>query len=226
MKVLDLCSGSGCISLHLFSRLSSRIQNIKISGYDISDRANKLSIENLRIAETNNFSRKAPIEFRKVDIFAEPNDQLWMEPESKSVDIIISNPPYISQGEFYKSTARSVRIFEPKLALVPEGHGPGHDLLFFRRLLVLHEYFQSLVLIMETAGNEQCLEVAREARQICGEDNRVEIWRDWPDMEPQPGEDVEMEGFIAKGSGSYRSVVLIRGKDSKADLPKKLSLVG
>ena len=215
LRILDLCSGSGCISLLLYSLLHKRIPNVKICGYDISEEANKLSIENLRDADKNFFNHRSPIEFRQVDIFAEP-EQLRMDPGVKTIDILISNPPYISHKEFYKSTARSVRNFEPKLALVPMGRQPGHDLQFFHRLISLHEYFQSRVLIMETSGREQCLEVARYALGITREHDRIEIWKDWPGQGPLPDEvdaipeDHRGDGFPVRGSGSYRSVVLIR----------------
>jgi methylase of polypeptide subunit release factors len=216
LKIMDFCSGTGCISLLLYSLLSKTIPNIKICGYDISENAHKLSMENLRDAEKNLFHHTSPIEFRKIDIFAEPKDQLWIDPESKTVDIIISNPPYISHDEFYKSTARSVRNFEPKLALVPEGRSRGHDLIFFRRLLLLYEYFESSILVMEASGREQCLEIAQEAGQIVGDQHRIEIWRDWPGQDSFPHEIKELSEedpkntFPVRGSGSYRSVVLFR----------------
>jgi methylase of polypeptide subunit release factors len=216
LKILDLCSGSGCISLLLYSLLSKRIPNIRICGYDNAKKAHKLSMENLRDAEKNLFHHSCPIEFRRMDIFTEPKEKLWMVPRSQRVDIMISNPPYISQEEFYKSTARSVRNWEPKTALVPKGRGPGHDLLFFHRLIMLHQYFQSRVLIMETSGKEQSLQVARDARERCGESNRIEIWRDWPGQEPLPeevkslSEEHPRDKFPVRGSGPYRSVVLIR----------------
>ena len=215
LRILDLCSGSGCISLLLYSLLSKRIPNIQICGYDISEEANKLSLKNLRDAEKNNFKHRSSIEFRQVDIFTDL-EQLRMEPEAKTTDIIISNPPYISHQEFYKSTARSVRNFEPKIALVPKGREPGHDLRFFRRLISLHNFLKSRVLIMETSGKRQCLEVAQYARQVNGDDDKIEIWRDWPGQEPLPHEvEALSEGhpegeFPVRGSGSYRSVVLIR----------------
>lgn len=216
LKIMDFCSGTGCISLLLYSLLSKRIPNIKICGYDISEKAHKLSIENLQDAEKNHFHHASPVEFRKMDIFTEPKEQLWIDSQSKTVDIIISNPPYISHDEFYKSTARSVRNFEPKLALVPEGRTRGHDLIFFRRLLELHKYFESRILVMEASGKEQCLEIAQEAKQIFGEHQRIEIWRDWPGQEPLPNEIRGISGehpkdtLPVRGSGSYRSVVLFR----------------
>ena len=221
LKILDLCSGTGCISLLLYSLLQKSFPNIRISGYDISEKARKLSVENLRDAVKTHFHNSPTIEFRKINIFCKNLKDLWMVPRSKSVDIIISNPPYISREEFYKSTARSVRNFEPELALVPIFRGPRHDLAFFRRLLALHRYFNSRVLIMETSGKRQCLEVAREARTMSGEHNRIEIWRDWPGQEPLP-EEVESlseehprDRFPVRGSGSYRSVVLIRREEAE-----------
>lgn len=222
LRILDLCSGTGCISLLLYSLLFKEIPNVQISGYDISKKAIQLSKENLRDAEKNHFHRTVPIEFREIDIFWKGKSKLWMTPTSRSVDIIISNPPYISQEDFNKTTSRSVRNFEPKLALVPESReeSPWQALSFFRRLIELHEYFPSRMLIMEASGEKQCLEIAHEARQICGEHNKIEIWRDWPGTiqhshELEAGDEEHLrDGFRVIGSGTYRCVVLIRQLES------------
>jgi methylase of polypeptide subunit release factors len=227
LKILDLCSGSGCISLLLYSLLHKTFPNIRISGYDISEEAHQLSMENLQDAVKHHFHHSPIIEFRKINIFCKDLKDLWMIPRSKSVDIIISNPPYISREEFSKSTSRSVRNYEPKLALVPKSRGPGHDLVFFRRLLLLHQYFKSRVLVMETSGRNQCLQVAHEARTMSGEDNRIEIWRDWPGQDPlleevaSLSEEHPRDRFPVRGSGSYRSVVLIRRDEPAYASPRK-----
>ena len=44
-------------------------------------------------------------------------DHAWEE--ESVVDVVVSNPPYIPPKEYWTTTARSVRRWEPKLALVP-----------------------------------------------------------------------------------------------------------
>jgi methylase of polypeptide subunit release factors len=55
-----------------------------------------------------------PVHFATHDIFTSLPRSLG------DPSIIISNPPYISQSAFMKETTRSVRVYEPKLALVPD----------------------------------------------------------------------------------------------------------
>jgi methylase of polypeptide subunit release factors len=221
LKILDLCSGSGCISLLLYSLLSKRISNIQVRGYDISEMAHKLSIENLRDAEKNHFHKPSPVEFRLRDIYDDA-DGLQIDPQSKTVDIIISNPPYIGETAFNKSTSRSVRNFEPRLALVPSRLGePGHGRFFYWRLLQLHKQFRSRVLVMEVSGVRQAAMVSRLARLLCGSNNTIELWRDWPDQDTsRDKKSVKIDGkwtFPVKGAGSYRAIVLRRHPSKTAD---------
>lgn len=222
LKILDLCSGSGCISLLLYSLLSKRIPNIQIRGYDISEKAHKLSIENLRDAEKTHFHKPSPVEFCLRDIH-DDTDSLQIDPKSKTVDIIISNPPYIGETAFNKSTSRSVRNFEPRLALVPSrSGGPGHGRFFYWRLLQLHKQLRSRVLVMEVSGARQAAVVARLAQFLCGSNNTIELWRDWPDQDTSPDEkSAKIDGkwtFPVKGAGSYRTVVLRRHPSKTADV--------
>jgi methylase of polypeptide subunit release factors len=164
LRILDVCSGSGCISLLLHSLLlkSGKFPNIRTLGLDISPQAVALANENLarnikqghfpspkirnevdvrqqdeglkdaffgrenrlrgkkleqkkaRNAHLAFFSGDRAMHFAEHDIFT---------PLSRSLgtySIIISNPPYISSSSFARETTRSVRLYEPKLALVPD----------------------------------------------------------------------------------------------------------
>jgi HemK-like putative methylase len=215
LKILDLCSGSGCISLLLYSLLSEKIPNIKIRGYDISEKALKLSKENLRNAERDHFHKPCPVEFRHQDIFG-PDDALQMAPQSKSVDIIISNPPYIDPYHFNTTTSRSVRTFEPRLALVPRDMAAT---AVYRRLIRIHEHLGSRVLVMETSGRQQCLDIASMAREMCGKTHAVRLWKDW--LGDDPARDTRglnqqfgKDRYRTSGSGKLRTVVLIRRSDA------------
>lgn len=100
MKVLDLCCGSGAIAIALKKERASW----EVYASDISDQALNLAREN---AENNHVD----IDFRKGDLF-EPFDK------DEKFDLIVCNPPYISEQE-YQSLERSVKDYEPKLALTP-----------------------------------------------------------------------------------------------------------
>lgn len=109
-RVLDLCTGSGCIAI----ALKKARPELEMVGADISKEALSLARQN---GEKNG-----------VDI-------LWLEGDltepvkGKQFDTVICNPPYISEKEF-GALSTSVRNFEPKIALVS---GPTGD-EFFERL--------------------------------------------------------------------------------------------
>jgi hypothetical protein len=215
LKILDLCSGSGCISLLLYSMLAKEIPNIKICGQDISEKAHKLSLENLRDAEQNHFHAPCPIEFRRRDIFDDETG-LQIDPQSKTVDVIVSNPPYISEKAFNRSTSRSARNFEPRMALVPSPPKAEDRGFFYRRLIELHKHFKSRLLVMEVSGKSQALQVAKLAQEMCGQTDLVMIWRDQPDPNSHPGGKIlahvggsKLPVYIL-GQGVQRAVVLLR----------------
>ena len=108
-RVLDMCTGSGCIAISL-SVLGDNI----VTGADISEAA-------LNVAEHNKRKNNADrVTFVKSDMFAEI---------SGKYDYIVSNPPYIATCDILKLETE-VKDKEPVLAL--DGHEDG---LFFYRIL-------------------------------------------------------------------------------------------
>ncbi|EEH41332.2 hypothetical protein PAAG_03618 [Paracoccidioides lutzii Pb01] len=182
LRILDLCTGTGCIPLLLHSLLAPAFPQLQICGVDISARALELARENLehniklgvlserarnevsfiwgdvlsdlgsdgstrvshgvrgREMEMEgmlvDFAAAAP-NHRKRDISsAQPFDNgseaaskqqrpaprldTDTDTETKTITILLSNPPYISPTQFRNgTTSRSVRMYEPKLALIP-----------------------------------------------------------------------------------------------------------
>jgi methylase of polypeptide subunit release factors len=138
--------------------------------------------------------------------------------KNPNVDIIVSNPPYISREAFRKETTRSVRNWEPTLALVPPKfpnedlpEGVDHADIFYHRLLVLHsDTFNSQVLIMEVGDAAQARRVAKMAVDHYGMSNHVEIWKDNPNANLL--ENIRIGDFTVsvRGRGSFRAVALFR----------------
>ena len=96
-EILDVGTGSGCIAISL----AKNLPNSKVSALDISKEALEVARENAKLNNVN-------IEFIHADIF---------EYQSyKKYDIIVSNPPYVSESEkiFMK---KNVLHYEPELAL-------------------------------------------------------------------------------------------------------------
>lgn len=102
LRVLDICTGSGCIALALAKSLSFPT----VTAIDISDAA-------LDVARTNAELLKVKIDFIHADA-------LNLGEGKERYDIIVSNPPYIMDSEM-KDMDANVLDHEPHLALfVPD----------------------------------------------------------------------------------------------------------
>lgn len=110
LRVLDIGSGSGCIPLALKDELNTS----EVYSIDISERA-------LSIAEKNALNLRLNVSFVRCDVL---NDEL---PVSE-LDIVVSNPPYVTQSE-RSEMHKNVLEFEPDLALFVEDEEP---LLFYQ----------------------------------------------------------------------------------------------
>ncbi|MCQ2446772.1 MAG: peptide chain release factor N(5)-glutamine methyltransferase [Clostridia bacterium] len=110
-RVLDLCSGSGCIGI----TLALECPGIFVTMGEISDAAKAISEENIRLLKAKN------ITVRHEDALLPP-----LDPEER-FDLIVSNPPYIG---LHESLSGDVSDYEPSLALFG-----GEDGLDFYRAI-------------------------------------------------------------------------------------------
>lgn len=120
LKIVDIGTGSGAITLSL----AHYLKNVHIYSVDISDIALQVATENSR-----RLGLESKVTFLKGDLF-EPLDNLGLY---RSIDIIVSNPPYIPTKDI-EELQREVAEYEPKLAL--DGGEDGLD--FYRR--IVNEY--------------------------------------------------------------------------------------
>ncbi len=113
-SVLDIGTGSGCIAVYI----KKKRKDFKVTGLDISSAA-------LEIARKNSQINGADVDFILCDIM---DTKQWST--LASVDIIISNPPYIplKQKEFLD---KHVRDSEPSLALF----APDEDPILFYKII-------------------------------------------------------------------------------------------
>lgn len=113
-RILDLCTGSGCIGL----AVSKSVPDARVTLADISREA-------LAVAKQNIVLQKASAHVSCVvsDALSEP------KPFLGKFDMIISNPPYIT-GEEMKQLPDSVKDHEPHLAL----YGGEDGLDFYRAI--------------------------------------------------------------------------------------------
>ena len=100
-RIMDLCTGTGCIGL----AIASRVKDAKVTLADISRDA-------LAVAKKNvtDLKLSARVSCVVADALAEPPTYLG------KFDLIVSNPPYITGAEM-EELPNSVKDYEPHLAL-------------------------------------------------------------------------------------------------------------
>ena len=117
-KIADLCSGSGCIAI----TLKKQIPSAEVYAMEISKKA-------VEIIHSNAVLNNAEINILNDDV---------LNPETENLpifDIIVSNPPYLTQQEM--DTLQKEVTFEPSLALF--GGADGLD--FYRRMTSIWKNF-------------------------------------------------------------------------------------
>ena len=112
-RVLDVGTGSGCIALAIKHECPDAV----VTGWDVSPEA-------LAVARRNARQLDLAVQFDEVDLFSEAGGQT-----DEPVDLLVSNPPYIPDGEADTLPA-VVREHDPSEALFS-----GDDALRFYRAL-------------------------------------------------------------------------------------------
>ena len=108
-RIADVGTGTGCIGLALLAELP----NAEVIGIDLSLAALALARENAK-------------RLGMIDRFLSLENNLLERFQKDTLDMVVSNPPYIL-SDVCKTLARSVRDFEPQLAL--DGGRDGLDLI-------------------------------------------------------------------------------------------------
>lgn len=112
-KILDIGTGSGCIAISL----AKKLPEAEVHAWDISEAA-------LEVAKQNNEQLSASVHFEQHDILT------YQATGEEAFDLIISNPPYITESEKAEMEA-NVLAWEPSIALFVPDNDP---LLFYRRI--------------------------------------------------------------------------------------------
>lgn len=201
LRILDLCTGSGCISLLIRHRLlelisketSGHLQNpaFQIIGVDIADSALQLARENLTLYDQEKDNRElasryghhVPTSFEKVDMLDDNTLSAFIA-QHGPFDVVLCNPPYIPAKE-WNELDKSVREWEDRLALVGHPDNESDGLLFYRRLA----HLTNTPHFLASSKNEQLPLVAMEVGHDQAEKvkdiftgqkkvSRLEIWTD------------------------------------------------
>ncbi|MBT4338742.1 MAG: peptide chain release factor N(5)-glutamine methyltransferase [Bacteroidetes bacterium] len=116
IRILDIGTGSGCIAISIKNKLSKA----NVQAIDVSEKALNLAKENAKVNGVD-------VEFTQIDIL---NEREWQKFSNQKFDVIISNPPYVTQSDKLQMQ-KNVLEYEPELALfVPE----ENPLLFYKSI--------------------------------------------------------------------------------------------
>ena len=121
-RILDLCTGSGCIGL----AIAHQVKDARVTLADVSMEAMAVAKKNIALQKLT-----GRVSCVKANALSEPAAFLG------KFDMIVSNPPYITTEEM-EQLPQSVRAYEPHLAL----HGGADGLEFYRA--IAQNYAQAL----------------------------------------------------------------------------------
>lgn len=150
-RILDLCTGSGCIGL----AIANRVTDARVTLADVSREALMVAKRNMK-----NHKLTARVSCVYVDALEEPPAFIGQ------FDMIVSNPPYITTAEM-ENLDSSVKDYEPHLAL----HGGEDGLDFYRA--ITKNYQKAL-----KPGGFLCFEYGMgQAEAVCEilRDNQYEV---------------------------------------------------
>lgn len=151
VSILDLCTGSGCIGISLYKNIDSDIT--------VSD----ISSDALEVAKTNIFINNVNIKCVCSDLFDNING---------TFDVIISNPPYISDKI---EVMDIVDKNEPNIAL----YAPHNGLYFYEKILSeCKKYLNDKFIIAFEIGYEQGESVKQIANKYFN-DSKVIVEKDY-----------------------------------------------
>lgn len=108
IKILDIGTGSGNIAL----ALAKNLPNAEIIGIDISEDAIQLAKNNAELTDLT-----SRVKFSKFDIFDYEESNV-----KEQFDIIVSNPPYVSDEE-YTTLQKEIVEYEPSIAITDNSDG-------------------------------------------------------------------------------------------------------
>ena len=114
IRILDMCTGSGCIAISLYKELESMGYKVEVDAVDVSKEA-------IEVATSNANKNNAKISFILSDLFEYVNHDKY--------DIIVSNPPYIRTSDI-EDLEIEVKKHDPLLAL----DGSEDGLMFYEKI--------------------------------------------------------------------------------------------
>lgn len=191
MRILDLCTGSGCILLSLLQYSNDCVG----VGVDLSAEALAVARENYaRLREERPEMEALFLEGDLFDALEREKDQKCDETNSQNgrYDIIVSNPPYI-ETDVISMLMPEVREHEPMMAL----DGGADGLIFYRRITQgVGNYLNRGGMLFFEIGCEQAASV-REIMEQAGF-REIEVVKDFAGLDR-----VVYGTWLGQQGGSY-----------------------
>lgn len=151
VTILDIGTGSGCIAITLKKEIECEVDAI-----DISDEA-------LKLAKENASKNDVKITFYKSNV---------LRNVSKKFDVIISNPPYLSESD---EVMEVVKNNEPHIAL----YAPNDGLYFYEEILknCIYSIKDKFLIAFEIGYNQK--EAITKLANMYLENIKVEAYQDY-----------------------------------------------
>lgn len=157
MRILDLCTGSGCILLSLL-HYSNDCEGV---GVDISQEALRVAAQNAELLDIK-------ADFLKSDLY---------EKVTGKFDLLVSNPPYIER-KVIPTLMEEVREYDPYIAL--DGGEDGLD--FYRRIIGgAQDYLKRGGQILMEIGSGQAKAVSELLREAGFKE--IDVCRDFAGLD-------------------------------------------
>lgn len=157
MRILDLCTGSGCILLSLL-HYSNDCEGV---GVDISKEALQVAAQNAELLDIK-------ADFLKSDLY---------EKVTGKFDLLVSNPPYIER-KVIPTLMEEVREYDPYIAL--DGGEDGLD--FYRRIIGgAQDYLKRGGQILMEIGSGQAKAVSELLREAGFKE--IDVCRDFAGLD-------------------------------------------
>ncbi|MBR5662118.1 MAG: peptide chain release factor N(5)-glutamine methyltransferase [Bacilli bacterium] len=150
-NILDIGTGSGCISISIAKELTKA----NITGIDVSKKAIELAVENKNINKTNN------VKFEIKDLFEINN--------LSGYEIIVSNPPYVSYNEEVGFETK----YEPQNAIFADNNG----LVFYEEIIKKVSKSKNIKHIFFEIGMTQAKDIMNFKKEYLPE-YKMDVYKD------------------------------------------------